>query len=85
MCSILTSSIGPNISQVALDAIVGVEILQVFDLGVANLGSGFDEGILGAFGCEGTFRDVDGAAIAVMLLFAAAVVGLELIKWLAIE
>lgn len=78
VCSVLTSSVGPNIPQIALYTVVRVEVLQVTDLGIADLFGGVEEGVFGAFGREGTLGDVDGAAVSVELLLTTAMVGLEL-------
>lgn len=75
---ILASSVRPYVSQPAFRAVTCVEVLQVLQLAVADLGGGLDEFVLGAGGPEGAAGDVDGTVVAVMLLFAMAVVGFEL-------
>lgn len=68
----------PDAPQVSLEAIVGVQVLQVIDLVIANLRSGFHEGIFGTCRCVCAFRDTGGAIVSVMLLLALAVVVLHL-------
>jgi len=78
MSSILSAPISTDVCQPALRAIGCVKVLQVFQLMVTDLGSGFDEIVLGAGGPESAAGDVDGAVVTVVLLLATAVVGFEL-------
>lgn len=78
MCSVLTAPVEAYIPQPSLDAVVGVEILQVLKLWVAEGRGGVDESVFGAFGAECAARDIDGARGAVVLCVAAAVVGFKL-------
>ena len=75
---ILASSVRPNVPQPTLRAIACVEVLQVLQFVIADLGGGLDKVVLGASGPEGAAGDVDGAVVSVMLLFATAVIGFEL-------
>ena len=78
MRSVLASPIGTHVPQVALDGIVCIQILQVFDFGIAQLCGRFNKRVLGAVGSEGAFGDIDRAIMPMMLLFAATMVGFKL-------
>lgn len=80
MRGVLAAAVGPHVAVVALDGVVGVEVLQVGTLRVAERGGGGDEGVLGAGADVGALGDVDGARVAVGGGVAGAVVGFELLE-----
>jgi hypothetical protein len=67
-----------HILQPALRGIVGIQVLQIFKLAIAELSSGVDESILGLFGAVSAAGDIDWPGVAMVLALAAAVVGFEL-------
>lgn len=75
---ILTPAVGPNILQPTFCSIVGVKILQVFQLMISELVSRLDESSFSFLCSVSTPRDVDWTVISVVLSFSKPVVRFEL-------
>jgi hypothetical protein len=81
---VLSSTVGADILHPAFCAVVGIKVLQVLELAVAQGVCGLDEGIFGAFAAVGAAGDVDGAFVAVHFFIAVAMVGFKL-RWSAYD
>lgn len=75
---VLAPSVGTDVAEPSLDAIVGIEILEVFEFRIAHQGRGVDEGVFCLFGPEGAAGDADGSVGAVVFGVTASVIGFEL-------
>lgn len=78
MSGVLAATVGPDVAEPALDAVVGIEVLQVLEFRIADCGGGVDEVVFGLLGSEGAAGDVDGPVGAVVLGVATAVIRLKL-------
>jgi phage baseplate assembly protein W len=79
--SILASAVGTNVLQPSFGGVVGVEVLQVFELAVAHLVRRVDEGLLSLLAAVCALRDIDRAAIAVSVSVSQAMIVLELVQY----
>jgi hypothetical protein len=68
--SILTLSIGPDVTLPALDTVIRIEALQVFNFGHPNRLAGLDEIVFYALHPEAAIGNIDGAIVAVPLFVA---------------
>lgn len=75
---VLALPFGTDVAEPALDAVVGVEGLQVFNFLDAAGSSGLDEVVFSGLGAETAVGDVDGAGVTVVFFLTGAMVGFEL-------
>jgi hypothetical protein len=77
---ILSLAVGPDVTQSACDAVIGVEVSQILNLWISNPLSGLDEVLLWSFRTPSAVRDINRTSEAVFVLWAGTVVSFKLVE-----